>query len=84
MQVMAPEIPDELAIGRAIRELRTQKGWSLAQLAEVAGTTATSISRIEIGARTPSLGMLFSIAAALEISFAELVERAYGKGGEPG
>jgi methanogenic corrinoid protein MtbC1/DNA-binding XRE family transcriptional regulator len=60
-------------LGRRIQELRTAKGWKQQQLADEAGLDRTYISGLEHGKQNPSLGALFRLTRALDISLARLV-----------
>jgi transcriptional regulator with XRE-family HTH domain len=55
------------ALGRRIRQLRTDKGWSQERLAEEAGMHRTYMWGIEQGMRNPSVRHLIRLADALEI-----------------
>ena len=61
------------AIGERIRELRNQRGWSQAILAEKSGVEPSNISHIERAATKLSLPTLINIANALEVTLDELV-----------
>ena len=52
--------------GAHLRELRTKRGLTQAQLADTARTSTPFISQLERGVTTPSLGMLLRLAEALE------------------
>lgn len=54
-------------VGRRLKEARTRAGLSQRQLA-FPGCTAAYISRLEAGARVPSLQMVNQLAARLEVS----------------
>ncbi len=59
----------------AIREVRRAKGLTLADVAErcTPPTTAQTVGRLETGTRTVSVGWLNRIAAALDVTAADLV-----------
>nr|WP_249358690.1 helix-turn-helix transcriptional regulator [Nocardia cyriacigeorgica] len=57
-------------LGRTIRQLREERGWSQTRLAESAGMTQSAVARFEAGGTIPSLPVLERLAAALN---AELV-----------
>jgi transcriptional regulator with XRE-family HTH domain len=59
-------------IGREIRRLREERGWSQAKLAGAADMGTSGISQIETGARNPSAVTLSKIAEALEVEVADL------------
>lgn len=53
--------------GKAVTVIRAAKGMSQKELAEQIGKTPSYISRIESGARTPSLDVIDTICDRLEI-----------------
>src|SRR5690625_4553216 len=65
---------DALTLGRRIRQLRTDKGMTLDQLAAAIGRAPSQLSMIENGHREPKLSLLRALAAALEVSFDDLWE----------
>lgn len=64
------------ALGQAIRELRAKRGISQEDLAHEAGVTTGTMSTIERGLSNPTWGTVKGIAAALDVSLAELAKRA--------
>ena len=52
-------------LGRTVRALREQQGWSQAQLAAGAGMTQSAVARFEAGGAVPSLRVLDRLAQAL-------------------
>jgi transcriptional regulator with XRE-family HTH domain len=62
------------ALGRRVRQLRHQKGWSQERLAEEAELDRSYIAGIEVGARNPSLKALERLAAALSVRISNLFE----------
>lgn len=60
-------VDDPVAVGERIRTLRIERGLRQSDLA-VAGCTAAYISRIEAGARVPSLQLLREFGARLGVS----------------
>ena len=64
------------ALGKAIRELRRRRGASLKNLAPKAGITFGTLSLIERGEANPTWGTVRGIAAALDVSVAELAKLA--------
>jgi len=68
--------PAHAAFGEAVRGIRKQRGISQESLALMCGLDRTYISGIERGARNPSLTNIFKIAAAFDISPAEIFARA--------
>lgn len=66
---------DYISIGKRIKSLRTEKGWTQAKLADRSGVEPSNISHIERGATKLSLPTIVNIANALEVTLDEL---AYG------
>ncbi|MBO5220871.1 MAG: helix-turn-helix transcriptional regulator [Clostridia bacterium] len=64
---------DYVVIGKRIRELRKEKGWTQERLAERAGIEPSNLSHIERAATKLSLPTLVGIANALEVSLDEIV-----------
>lgn len=58
--------------GQQVRELRAERGWSQAELAEAAGTSEEWVRRIERGARSPSFDTVEAISSALGVPPARL------------
>ncbi|MFI9025517.1 helix-turn-helix domain-containing protein [Streptomyces sp. NPDC053560] len=59
-------------IGRRIRALRKQRGWSVQQLAEVSGVSRRMLTQMELGQANPSLATVDRVARALDADFAAL------------
>lgn len=66
----------QVALGRAIRGLRQERGASLKTLASKAGITLNMLSLIERGEGNPTWATIGGIATALEISIAKLAQVA--------
>ncbi|WP_067873661.1 helix-turn-helix domain-containing protein [Nocardia vermiculata] len=60
-------------IGRRAAQLRRDRGWTLAMLGNEVGLSSTQLSRIESGARQPSVGTLIELARAFGVTLSELV-----------
>lgn len=56
-----------------LRELRTRRGLTLAELAEETGISASTLSRLESGGRRPTLDLLIRLAAVYRASLDDLV-----------
>ena len=65
-----------MTIGEYIKKIREEKNLSLNQLALYSGVSAAHLSRIERGLREPSPEILRKIAAALKVSYEELMKVA--------
>lgn len=69
-------------LGTLIREERTEKGWTQAQLAaKVKGLSASDIGRIERGEKVPETEQIKLIAKALGVTQTSLLNAAKGKTG---
>lgn len=63
-------------IAKRLKELRKKAGWSQQKLAEEAGLSYNTITKIEQGAATkPTIQTMIKIADAFKISIDELVGR---------
>ena len=58
-----------------LREVRRQKNLDQTRLSKLTGIPATSISHLETRRRSPSIGTLYSLAVALDVSMDFLVGR---------
>jgi transcriptional regulator with XRE-family HTH domain len=65
-----------LALGTALRELRTARGLSQERLAQNSGMDRTYVGGIERGERNPAYANVRRLAAALEVPASELLARA--------
>jgi ribosome-binding protein aMBF1 (putative translation factor) len=52
-------------LGAAVRELREQRGWTQAQLAQNASMTQPAVARFEAGGTVPTIPVLERLAHAL-------------------
>ena len=64
------------ALGAAIRQLRNKRGVTQEDLAHDAGVTTGTLSLIERGKSNPAWGTVKSIAAALDVSVADVAKLA--------
>lgn len=55
-------------LGRAVRQLREQHGWSQTQLAQASGMTQSAVARFEAGGTVPTLAVLERLARALDVT----------------
>lgn len=60
-------------IGRRIRTLREQRGWSQAQLAHNARIAQATVSRMEAGKKIPRLTTLVIVATSLGTTLNDLL-----------
>jgi transcriptional regulator with XRE-family HTH domain len=66
------------SIGKTLQLLRTEKGLSQGDIEKRTGLLRCYLSRVENGHTIPSIETLRKLAAALEVSLAELVEPGEG------
>src|SRR5262245_7589338 len=66
--------PVSSQICRRLKELRSQRGWSLETLARASGVSRSMLSEIERARANPTVAVAFRIARAFGMSLAELVE----------
>lgn len=52
-------------LGRVVREMREQRGWTQERLAEAAGMTQSAVARFEAGGTVPTIPVLERLARAL-------------------
>lgn len=64
---------DAKALGDRVREVRQGAGLTQAQLAETAGITDETVSRLERGAYEPALSTMIAVAEALDVDPFDLV-----------
>jgi transcriptional regulator with XRE-family HTH domain len=66
--------PTEIIVGLKIREVRNQRGFTLRTLAERSGLNINTLSLVENGKTSPSVGTLQQLARALEVSITAFFE----------
>ena len=71
----SPEAINE-NLGRRVKKLRTDRGWSLEELATVSGVSRSMLSEIEREKANPTLTVTFRIARAFGLTLQELIESA--------
>jgi len=71
-----PEEPVDARARRRLRELRTERGMTLQQVAERANIDLSTLSRLESGKRRLALDHIPALAAALGVSADELLASA--------
>ena len=81
LALISPLLADLLIrFGNRLRELRQARGVSQEALADLAGLHRTYVSSVERGERNISLQNIDRLAAALEVSLAELMPAQSKKG----
>ena len=73
MQAKSNDEPVDVRVRRRLRELRTDRGLTLQQVAERASIDVSTLSRLESGKRRLALDHVPALAAALEVSADELL-----------
>jgi len=72
--VMDDELaPTLAAVGPRLRALRRERGATLAQLSDTTGISVSTLSRLEVGRRRPTLELLLPLARAHGVPLDELV-----------
>ena len=61
-------------LGERVFELRTKRGLTQVQLADLIGTKHPQVRRVEKGEANSTINMLRKIARALDVSVGELVD----------
>ena len=60
-------------VGRNLRRLRTRQGHSLERLAKLSGVSRAMLGQIETGKSAPTISLLWKVATALGVPFANLL-----------
>ena len=71
----SPEAINE-NLGRRVKKLRSDRGWSLEELATASGVSRSMLSEIEREKANPTLTVTFRIARAFVMTLQELIESA--------
>jgi transcriptional regulator with XRE-family HTH domain len=61
-------------LGRRVKKLRGDRGWSLDNLAQASGVSRSMLSEIEREKANPTLAVTYRIASAFGMGIAELIE----------
>jgi transcriptional regulator with XRE-family HTH domain len=77
LMVTSPKKPQlkfdlTLILGRQVRKLRAEAGFSQEMLAAQSGIFRTYLSRIESGSANPTITVVEALAAALKVNIREL------------
>lgn len=80
---MPASLPDQRALGRAVRAIRAERSISQVQLAADTGFVQAWISHVERGRRNPSWSNVVRLADGLGVRVSELVARAEACAQEP-
>ena len=63
-----------IRVGRRLRTLRSEKGWTQQQLADMAGIGRVHVSELENGKREAGLRMLERLASTFGIRISDLID----------
>jgi transcriptional regulator with XRE-family HTH domain len=66
-------------LGRRVKQLRLQKGYTLKEIEAKVGVSATHISEVERGKTSPTVGALSKIAKALDVNASFLIDLPVGQ-----
>jgi transcriptional regulator with XRE-family HTH domain len=66
-------------VAKILRQEREKRGLSMNRVAQRAGVSQQAVSYIERGKRSPTLETLLRIAAAIDIDFVEVIQKASAK-----
>jgi transcriptional regulator with XRE-family HTH domain len=69
---MPPRLPADPALGRAIRQLREQRGLTQEELATHAGMTFGTVSRLESAKSAPAWATVRALVETLDASLIDL------------
>lgn len=67
-------------VARNLKRLRNHRGHSLEHLAKLSGVSRAMLSQIELAKSTPTIGLLWKVARALEVPFSSLIRSASARG----
>lgn len=68
----------EIQVGDRLRKIRSSAGWSIRLLAEKSGLNANTLSLIENGHTSPSVGTLQRLAQSLQVPITSFFETDHG------
>jgi transcriptional regulator with XRE-family HTH domain len=68
-----PAVDLPLIVGKNLRRLRIRQGHSLERLAKHSGVSRAMLGQIETGKSAPTVGLLWKVATALGVPFANLI-----------
>ena len=78
-KIKTPEASPEAInenLGKRVKKLRADRGWSLEELANVSGVSRSMLSEIEREKANPTLTVTFRIARTFGLTLQELIESA--------
>ncbi|TCK63420.1 XRE family transcriptional regulator [Curtobacterium sp. PhB136] len=83
---MSQIVDDERLLGERLQSLRTERGWSLTELAEESGVSRAMINRVERGVSSPTATILGRLSGAFGMTISQLLDEGQGhqRDTEPG
>lgn len=75
-----PDLDLPAVVGRNLRRLRTSRGHSLERLAKQSGVSRAMLGQVETGKSVPTIALLWKVANALHVPFANLLEADVSRG----
>ncbi len=63
-----------------VKQIRLKKGYTVRKLSELSGISIAEVSRVESGARRPTIDTLYALAKAMEVSILDTFEPIPDKG----
>ena len=72
-QTTEPATATDTRLAQRLRELRTERSWSLEELAKISGVSRATLSRIENNEVSPTAAVLGRVCAAFELTLSRLL-----------
>lgn len=72
---------DERLLGERLQRLRTDRRWSLTELAEESGVSRAMINRVERGVSSPTATILGRLSGAFGLTISQLLDEGQSNGG---
>lgn len=82
-EVESADDADQRRLGQRLQALRTERGWSLTELAEESGVSRAMINRVERGVSSPTATILGRLSGAFGLTVSQLLDDAHDAA-EPG
>ncbi|WP_258371722.1 XRE family transcriptional regulator [Curtobacterium sp. MCBD17_023] len=71
-----PDDADQRRLGERLQRLRTERRWSLTELAEESGVSRAMINRVERGVSSPTATILGRLSGAFGLTVSQLLDEA--------
>lgn len=73
---MSQIVDDERLLGERLQRLRTERKWSLTELAEESGVSRAMINRVERGVSSPTATILGRLSGAFGLTISQLLDES--------